>query len=313
MLRQSSVALLGARKPKEPAQDRILVPVANPQTAESLVHLATILARASEDTNICLLTVVSALRGMPQRMSERLLPRLARRQSALLSRVFEDAQRNNAPLYTKMRAASSIAQGILEEVKSYGNDKLILMGWPGPLDPQTLPTNPVNVLIREARTNIGVLLDRGLKAVRRILVPVGGGPHSRLALRIAYEIAEQEHSQITALNCFCRTDEIEEMEDALLLLRDIVEDELGQAPPRLTTRVVAATSVFAGVLAEAERQPNDLMVIGASEEWPLDTLLFGSIDDQLATQVNCSVLLVRHYESAAIAWVRRQTKRIERE
>jgi APA family basic amino acid/polyamine antiporter len=306
--------LLATRlKPKEPQQDRILVPVANPRTAESLVHLATILARASEDTHICLFTVVAGPRNMPQRISERLVPRLARRQSALLNQAAQEAQQANAPVYTKLRPAPSIAQGILEEVRSYGNDKLILMGWPGPLDPQTLPKNPVKVVIGEARTNIAVLLDRGLKGVRRILVPVGGGPHSRLALRIAYEIAEQEHSQITALHCFCWPGEIEDMEDELLLLREIIEDELGQMPSRVTARVACCASVLAGVLAEVERQPYDLLVIGASEEWPLETLLFGSIDDQLASQVRCSVLLVRRYQPAAIAWVRRQAKRIERD
>jgi len=45
----------------------------------------------------------------------------------------------------------------------------------------------------------------------------------------------------------------------------------------------------------------------------LETQLFGSIDDQLAIQVPCSVLLVRRHEPAVIAWVRRQAKRIERD
>jgi len=193
------------------------------------------------------------------------------------------------------------------------------MGWPGPLDPQTLPDNAVNVVIRKAPTNVAVLLDRGCREVQRILVPVGGGPHSRLAIRLAYEIAEREDAELTVLYCFCRQGEsrspaeVEEMEDELLLLRETIEDELGSVPARIATRVAYAHSVPAGILAETCRQPYDLVAMGASEEWPLETQLFGSIDDQLAIQVPCSVLLVRRHEPAVIAWVRRQAKRIERD
>ena len=311
--------VLERMKTMEPAKDRILVPVANPRTAESLVRLATILAQASEDTNICLLTVVPAWSRLSPGTAQRLLTRSGRSRNALLDQAAEIAQSRNAPFYTKMRAAPDISQGILDEVDSYGNDKLILMGWPGPLDPQTLPDNAVNVVIRKAPTNIAVLLDRGCREVQRILVPVGGGPHSRLAIRLAYEIAEREDAELTVLYCFCRQGEsrspaeVEEMEDELLLLRETIEDELGSVPARIATRVAYAHSVPAGILAETCRQPYDLVAMGASEEWPLETQLFGSIDDQLAIQVPCSVLLVRRHEPAVIAWVRRQAKRIERD
>ncbi len=300
-------------KAADMAKDRILVPVANPRTAESLVHLAAILARASEDTNICLFTVVPYAQRVPSAAFERLLPQLARKQNALLSRAAQMAQARNAPCYTKLAAAQTVARGVLDEVANHGHDKLILMGWPGPLSAQDLPYHLVNVVLREAHTNVAVLLDRGLQSVRRILVPIGGGPHSRLALRLAYEIAEQEGAQVTALYCFCRSGEIEEMEDSLNSLHDIIEEELGNVPPRIAMRVAQAPSVIRGVLSETDRQHYDLLVMGASEEWAMKMTLFGTIDDQLAVQVKCSVLLVRQYEPTPIAWIRRQTKRIEKD
>jgi CIC family chloride channel protein len=292
--------------------DRVLVPVANPRTAESLVHLASMVAQASEDTSICVLTIVPSSR-LSKGIAARLAERLGTRQRALLSHLAAEVQRKNIPFYTKFRTASSIAEGILEEVRAHGSVKLIIMGWPGPLNGRSLAENPVKLVLQRAPTNIAVLLDRGLGVVRNILVPVGGGPHSRLAVRVAFEIAEQERAEVTAFRCLCGVSEIEEMEDQLLLLREIIEDELGNVPPHIATRIACADSVPKGILAETTRRPYDLVVMGASEEWALKTRLFGSIDDWIVERVQCSVLLVRAHEPAPISWIRRQTKRIERD
>ena len=161
--------------------------------------------------------------------------------------------------------------------------------------------------------SVRVLLDRGLIRVRHILVPVGGGPHSRLAIRLAYEIAVQEGAEITALHTFVEAADTEEVEDEMLSLREVIDDELDCIPMCVATRVVKAETIPAGILAEAARASYDLIVVGASEEWASRTRLFGSVDDWIADQVLCSVLLVRRYEPAAISWVRRQAKIVDRE
>ncbi len=290
----------------EKARDRILVPVANPRTAESLVHLATILAQASEDTSVCVLTVVPVSPAVPQETQERLLARLEPQRQMLLNSIADEAQKRNVPLYTKLRAAPDVAEGVLDEVS--GNVKLVLMGWPGPLTGEALARNVVNEVLMTARANFAVLLDRGLKGVRRILVPVGGGVHSRLAIRLAYEIAAREGAHITALHCLCEECEFEELEDRMAFLREIIEDELGSVPSRFVTRLAQAKDVADGILEETARQPYDLVVIGASEEWSVRTRLFGTIDDWIAERIACSVLLVRRYEPAAISWIKRRVK-----
>lgn len=292
------------------ASSRILVPVANPATARSLARIAHVLARASEDTTVCLLTVVA--RGeLRNGAGERAIARLGLRQNQMLSAVASALQSENVPVYTKVRAADSVASGILAELRNHGSDKLILLGWPGPLPPEEVSANLVKVILRQAPTGVAVLKDHHLGPIRRILVPIGGGPHSRMAVRIAYEIAEEEDARITAMFCACTARSAEELEDDLLLLREIIEDELGQVPARFTTRVARAPNVVDGITAEMERRPYDLLIMGASEEVWSGRQLFGSIDDQLTVELPCSVLLVRQHESAVMAWVRRQVKRIE--
>jgi nucleotide-binding universal stress UspA family protein len=296
---------------RTPISSRILVPVANPATARSLGRIAYVLARASQDTTVCLLTVVPKSR-LRNGTAERAIARLGLRQNLLLSQVASALHSENVPVYTKVRAADTAADGILAELRNHGADKLILMGWPGPLPADAVATNLVKVILRQAPTSVAVLKDQGLDAIRRILVPIGGGPHSRLAVRVAYEIAEEEDARVTALFCACGARTADEMEDDLLLLREIIEDELGDVPSRFTTRVALAPDVVTGITAEIERRPYNLVVMGASEEVWSGRQLFGSIDDQLAVELPCSILLVRQHESAAMVWVRRQARRMER-
>ncbi len=294
-------------------KNRILVPVANPKTGARLVRMAAILAQASEDTSICVLNIArpsdqyAAPTAKPARMRSSAAP------NSLPEQILREVQNRNVPLYTKTRQAPSISTGILDELEARQNVKLILTGWPGPLDPKAAIENPVKVLLEKAQTNILVLLDKHSRPLRHILVPVGGGPHSRLALRLAYEIAEQENARITALHTYPQATEMEDIEDKLLYLREIVEEELGLIPVRLATRVALAESVVKGVLAETKRQSYDLLVMGASEEWGSGTRLFGSVDDWIIEHVeNCSVLLARQYEPVAIHWFRRYLKKMEK-
>ena len=50
--------------------------------------------------------------------------------------------------------------------------------------------------------------------------------------------------------------------------------------------------------------------MGASEERALNTRLFGSVDDWIADNAPCSVLLCRRHEPATISWLRRRIKTI---
>jgi amino acid transporter len=294
-------------KELEAAKDRILVPVANSRTAQSLAQVAFTLAEASEDTSICMLTVVPTSPERAREITDRLVSRLNLRRRVVLKRIIDEARQRNAALYTKVAVAPSIAEGVLDEVR--GNVKLVLMGWPGPLEAQNVPDHPVKIVLEKARAHVAVLLDRDHRQVRHILVPVGGGFHSRLAIRLAYEIGLPQHARITALHVYCDTCDSEELEDRMFHLEDVIEDALGSVPPQISTRLAQSDDVLQGVLQEANADPCDLLVIGASDEWLSRTKLFGALTDEIAEKAPCSVLLAHRHSAAAMSWIRRQTKR----
>ena len=78
----------------------------------------------------------------------------------------------------------------------------------------------------------------------------------------------------------------------------------------MTTRLVRGDLLVFGTLAEVKAKGCDLIVVGASEEWFLKHILFGSIPDQIAEKVACSVLMVRRYEPSSVSWLRRTFKRL---
>jgi nucleotide-binding universal stress UspA family protein len=158
-----------------------------------------------------------------------------------------------------------------------------------------------------------VLRDRGIgeKQIERVLVPVGGGPHARLALQLAWDIARAEGGTVTALRILPTEGEVD-LEVEQDVLSQLIEDVIGEIPEDVDMRLTRNDSIAEGILAEAEPcegQPvHDMIAIGASEEWFLKNLLFGSIPDRVANGADCSVLMVRKAEPAPVSWVRRTIK-----
>lgn len=300
----------------EPGKDRIIVAVANPRTSRGLIYVASIIAKATVDPYICVLTVNVMARQLVQRAA-RIFGRDLDQRQTLLQQAVADARQRNIAVYTKIRTATSVDQGIVDELAQWRNVNLLLTGWPGPLKPAQLMANPVHTLLQKAHTNVAVLLDRGLlhQPLRRILVPVGGGPHSRMALNLAYELALAEGADVVALRVLTNvsSDEPEEIEDQTSWLAEVITEVLGTLPGNFDLQAHCARSLRVGVLQEMERLPFDLIVMGASEEWGSATWLFGSVDDWIANQVSCSVLLCRYFEPVALAWLRRRMKAIEHE
>ena len=160
---------------------------------------------------------------------------------------------------------------------------------------------------------MAVLRDRGAgeREIKHVLVPVGGGPHVRLALRLAWDIARAEKGSLTALRILPTADEVD-IEVEMDVLRQIVEDALGEIPEDVVFSLKRNDAVVEGIMAEAAQKADetdyDLIAIGASEEWFLKNLLFGSIPDQVAEGTDCSVLMVRKYEPVPVSRLRRMLK-----
>jgi nucleotide-binding universal stress UspA family protein len=88
-------------------------------------------------------------------------------------------------------------------------------------------------------------------------------------------------------------------------LKRVVANVLGEKTSKVSSRTVVADNVIKAILSTAREGEYDLLVIGASEEWQIKSLLVGSLPDAIADQSPCSVLLVRRHESVRVSTTRR--------
>ena len=305
----------------EAARREILVSVANPLTAEDLIKMAVILGRAREESTLAALSVVKIPAATPLELAQDILNRQENGRKALLKRVADYAYRQGVPVRTLLRAVRGVSSGILGVAEARGGVGLILMGWRGQLSTQQVQGSVVKDVVHGAKCDAAVLRDRGVGDIKHVLVPIGGGPHTRLALRLGWDVVRAEEGSLTVLRILPETGEVD-MAVEMEVLRQLVEDMLGEIPEEITFSLKRYDSIVEGILAEASAssaEPSaqtegqtgyDLIVIGASEEWFLRDMLFGSIPDQVADGASCSVLMVRKYEPAPISGARRILRRL---
>lgn len=296
-----------------PLRSRILVPVINGGSVDPLIHIAAILAQAERDINICILNTFPFTKNLNPKVANRLVQKLQIQRNEAMVRFMEYALERNVPMYTKMVAAPSASEGINGEIHLENNVKLLMLNWPEESGNGTLMQTFRKVL-GGARTNLAVLKNRSLSEVKRILVPVGDGIHSRLAIHLASDIASQEGARV----CFFRTlpemADADQTQDQSALVQEIVREETEEIPSfRATYRIVCAEDVLEAILNETKKEKYDLIVIGSSEEWGTPKHLFGGISEGLIEQAGCSIMVVKVHEMAASSWVRRQIRRLEKE
>lgn len=317
------------------ARDRLLVAVANPRTAEGLVHLAGNLSEQRVGSPIEILAVAPVDHEDPPTVVDRLSNRYAHRQDVLLRRVSNTLGGGNVPFFTQVRMASGVAEGIMEEIEQRGDVRLLLMGWPGRLSEREIEAHPVTGLLEAAPVDMAVFINRGIVArPLRVLVPFGGGIHSRLALRLAMQLVEPQEGEVVALRCFLEAEaetgeamvldeeevvdiafeqapvEDEEMHDEMMLAYESIEAELGEVPENMGVKVIHEPDVKEGILQELTEQEYDLVVMGAAVAHTLESDLFGSLTDAIAETLPLSVLLVRRHEPGPVNWMRRQVKEV---
>ncbi len=170
---------------------------------------------------------------------------------------------------------------------------LILLGWHKPLFSRTMLGGTVHEVMEEAGAGVAVLVDRGLEAVRRVLVPFIGSPDDRAALSLARRLLRSVGAEITVLHVIPP-----EREHGQQKPRTGVESLFPEESGRVHFKVVAHDSPEDAALDEA-RRGYDLVVVGVGAEWGLEDSFFGLHRERLIGDAPTSLLVVRHPRQAA--------------
>ena len=277
----------------------ILIPIANPATVRPLIHLAGALIGTERPAELIALKVVTPGKSNSLEQVSRYKISMQEHFSNALAQATEWAQGQGMPLRAEIVVARDVPGAILEFARGLTNLRLVLLGWRGAVSLRQVRRSVNQDIVRRAQAHVAVLRDRNLGPIRKILVPVGWGPHVRLGLRLAEELVRNAGAQVTVLRVLPAVGEVDWEGERAALVRLLTEE----APTlRYDTelRLVREPAPAPAILAEARRESYDLLIIGASDEWWVRSWLFGAIPDRIAENAPCSVLLVRRYDPVAV-------------
>ena len=270
----------------------ILLPVANPQNALTLIKPTVVLARA-RDAEVDVLHMVpipaqAPLSDAPKYMAEG--------EEALVEVLLYASV--NFPTHRTIQYCRNVARGVLSAARQR-NTSMILLGWRGQsFRKDFILGSTVDPILERAPCDVVVVRDWPKGKIKSVLVPVAGGPHTRLALEVAALFAKEDGGRVTPFNV-SRSDQA--MADARELL-DAAVDAVGQPPELFEPKFVQAENVLEAILAEAPA--HDLVVIGASQERVWQRMVMGSIPEELVVRCDKPVAMVKA-KAPIRSWIRR--------
>jgi chloride channel protein, CIC family len=267
---------------------RLLVPVANPETAGILLQMAAAIARDRHYEIDCVQVMLIPRHSSPSETQVRTAKsRRLLRQAEVLAKKWK------IPLHTQIRVTHDVAQAILETINEQHID-LILMGWKGNTStPGRIFGNVVDTVIRQATCEV-VLVKLGTtqNSFNRWLVPMAGGPNSPLAIKLLPAlITLGNEPQIHLTQVFKPSELKPDMSVSEQAIRHLMRRR------KLSSSVVAlpvqANSVAEGVINLVKTEGYDVVVLGASQEGLLQQAIQGNIPEAIASGVESTVILVR--------------------
>jgi Kef-type K+ transport system membrane component KefB/nucleotide-binding universal stress UspA family protein len=172
---------------------------------------------------------------------------------------------------------------------------LVLLGWHKPLLSQTILGGTVYEVMERARTDVGVLVERGLTSIRRVLVPYYGGPHDRAALALARRVLKQTGAAVTILHVVEPGRQQARRVGVQEQVNEVFRGQ-GPQPEEVELKVVEHPDPVEAALQEASAG-YDLVMIGVGPEWGLEQRPFGLRPEQIIQRCPTSLLVVRRYEA----------------
>ncbi|HEX2141882.1 MAG TPA: glucosyl-3-phosphoglycerate synthase [Candidatus Limnocylindria bacterium] len=205
---------------------------------------------------------------------------------------------------------------MIEAVGEEGTD-LVIFGWGGPPTPAAVaraeaegrrprkdppvfsPT--IDAVVRESPCDIAVVKQRGVEEVRSILVPVRGGPHAELAMRLARELGRRFKAHVVVMHIVPKgVGEVALRREQEALDRFVREHGGGRKVQGILRE---ATSVRQAIIRESAN--HNLVVMGASAH-PSNAaadgrFLFGVVADSVASRAKPTVIVVKTKQRVGLA------------
>ena len=285
---QPSYVVFQQRAPAT-GQGRLLVPLADPQTAPNLIKIAAAIAHGLHYELECVHIVAVPRSVAPAEATIDLQGTEPLRQL-----VMSYAAHSGLSVHFQVRAAHEVGRALLEIIRDRHID-LVLMGWHHPnLTPGRVISGVVDTLIRQAPCQVVVVRPGRNLTFNHWLIPTAGGPNAQSAQALLPGLLTLGHSPEIQLCTICHPEKgecltpqhISEMADGLI--------EALHRP--VYTQVLTHPSVAEAIIDFAALCHSDAILLGASRENLLSQVIKGNVPLEIAQQTDITVILLRQVE-----------------
>jgi len=267
---------------------KILVPLANPETAGDLIKIASGIAK-QKDAVIVLLRVAT----IPQQMPLTYDAKLVEREKYILEAGRAEVEKLGLPVTTLIKIGYNTGKAILETSRER-NCSLIILGWKGySKNRDKIFGQVADLVIANANCDLMLLKFGEKREFQNILLPTAGGEHARKAETYAAMLTKEFAGKLT----LCQVEHIQasphETQQSLTKLGEARQRIIQFNGVEASDLVIKNDSIPRGII-KAEKE-FDTIVIGATRDSVFRQIMFGSIPEMLAKYTKKNVIVVKNH------------------
>lgn len=222
--------------------------------------------------------------------------------------VIEQGKAFNVPVHTVLRLGRNVAESVRKTVDENAADLLVL-GWPGYTNSAgRLFGSVIDPIVDDPPTDIAIVRYRAYRPLKSILVPVGGGPNSRRAVRLAFSMARSGESGPVKVSLL-HVVPAGSGQSSRVKARQVFDYVLEGVEYEPVERLIAEGSDVAGTIlnfadGSGPDLAYDLVVIGATNEPLFKNLLVGNLIEKVARDAKVTVIVVKRRSSPLHSFLR---------
>ncbi len=268
---------------------RILVPIANPKTTESLIQIAASIAK-ERGGELLLLKVVTLPNQVPLTSYDETT---VEQEQIALKQARKFAESQGVPAHALVRIGYNIARAVLETSSDrYCN--LIVLGWKGfSTNKEKMLGTITDDVVTHAKSDIMLVKLVGNQPIKNILLPTAGGEHAQCAEQYAHSLAKTNGGSLTV----CQVISDNSTEEQVNFSKENIakaKDRLGAKNGiNIQEELINNTSVVDGIATAAQK--HDAVMIGAAGQSIYPQILFGNIPEEIAKKTDKTVIVVKHF------------------
>ena len=269
---------------KDNRENEIIIPVANPQTADGLLNFGRKIALAEQNTTVVPVKVNVFPDNLLTIADYDVMMQTMNTQDEIVQKL--KAYEKEPFMRPVLINSREVFHAIMSVIKKEKNP-LIIMGWHGSGLVKYMHGDITYRMLQEAPADVGVLrMYKQETEFKKILFPYGGGRYSNMTAKVVNRIANAYGAEITLLN-------VVELEEDIAETKEYLKNSAAKFDQPTEIEVCSGSLVERVV----EYSGNyDLVIMGASLDWGIQEVVTGFRTDKIMEQAKCSVLIIKSYD-----------------